>query len=122
MDDLENALMEGGKKTLKIASNECAHCDAMIEKYINQKLTFKVNNRPIPCSMLGKEASKDKMAVWCYLEIQGLKNLSKLDIENRILLELFNDQKNIVDFTVNKKKMHFSIFDAKKTSETYLIK
>jgi hypothetical protein len=59
------------------------------------------------------------MAVWCYLEIEGLKNLSFLDIENKILTEVFNDQKNIVDFTVDKKKKHFTIFDNKKIKETY---
>ena len=50
-----------------------------------------------------------------------MRGIKTIEIENKILTELFNDQKNIVDFTVNKKKMFFTIFDDKKVTETYLL-
>jgi hypothetical protein len=80
---------------------------------------MKVAGKVVKLTFLGKETSKDKLAVWCYLEATGLKNISALDIENIILTELYNDQKNIVDFTVDKKKKHFTIFDTKKVKEVY---
>lgn len=69
--------------------------------------------------MLGKEASEDLMAVWCYFEISGYKNLRQVKIENKILTELFNDQKNIVDVTVDKRKKGFAIFDTKRIEEIF---
>lgn len=120
LDDLEATLDKLGKKQLFLCTpKESADGDMAIEQYINQKLILKVAGKVVKLSLLGKETSKDKLAVWCYLEATGLKNLSAFDIENRILTELYNDQKNIVDFTVDKKKKHFSIFDTVKVKEMY---
>lgn len=120
IDDFEDALSLQGKNNLYLCtSKENPAGNTAIEQYINQNLILKVAGKRQTFVFIGKETSKDKMAVWCYLEIAGLKNLSSLDIENKILTEVFNDQKNIVDFTVDKKKKHFTIFDNKKIKETY---
>ncbi|MBK7635417.1 MAG: hypothetical protein IPJ13_14905 [Saprospiraceae bacterium] len=122
LDDLENAIALKGRKGLFIATaKESKDCDEVIENYINKKLTLKVNGKFYTTEMIGKELSKDKIAVWCYLEIAGMRGIKTIEIENKILTELFNDQKNIVDFTVNKKKRFFTIFDDKKVTETYLL-
>lgn len=120
IDDLEDAVAVSGQKGLYLCTDK-EHPDGekAIEKYINSRLTLKVKDKKVHLDFLGKETSKDKMAVWCYLEVTGIKNLRELMIDNKILTELFNDQKNIVDFTVDKKKKHFSIFDTKKTEELY---
>ena len=120
LDDLEATLNKLGKKQLFLCTpKESAEGDVAIEQYINQKLILKVGGKVVKLSLLGKETSKDKLAVWCYLEAPGLKNMSAFDIENSILTELYNDQKNIVDFTVDKKKKHFTIFDTNKVKEVY---
>jgi hypothetical protein len=120
IDDFEDALALGGKKDLHIGTQkESPKGDEAIEQYINQKLILKSLNKAHKLSLIGKEVSKDKMAVWCYFEVIGLKNLTNIDIENKILTEVFNDQKNIVDFTVDNKKKHFTIFDAKKVKAVY---
>jgi hypothetical protein len=120
IDDLEDAIALSGQKGLYLCTDrEHPDGEKAMEKYINSRLTLKVKDKKVHLVLLGKETSKDKMAVWCYLEVTGIKNLRELMIDNKILTELFNDQKNIVDFTVDKKKKHFSIFDAKKTEELY---
>lgn len=120
IDDLEDALILMGKKDLYIGTTkENSNCNDVIEQYINQKFIIKSSNQTQKLSLLGKETSKDKLAVWCYLEVTGLKNITNIDVENIILTEIFNDQKNIVDFTVDKKKKHFTVFDAKKIKEIY---
>lgn len=120
IDDLENAIALTGPKNLYLCTDkESPIGENAIEKYINSRLILKVKDKKINLTLLGKETSKDKMAAWCYLEATGIKNLKEVMIDNKILIELFNDQKNIVDFTVDKKKKHFSIFDTKKTEELY---
>jgi hypothetical protein len=120
IDDLELALKKSGIHSLYICTpKESERAQAAIETYMHQKLAFYVNGKKIVPIMLGKEASDDLMAVWCYFEISGNKNLHQLKIENKILTELFNDQKNIVDFTVNKRKKGFAIFDSERFEETF---
>ena len=121
IDDLETTLDKIGKKQHFLCTpKESDDGDKAIERYVNQKLIMKIAGKVVKLTFLGKETSKDKLAVWCYLEATGLKNISALDIENIILTELYNDQKNIVDFTVDKKKKHFTIFDTKKVKEVYV--
>jgi hypothetical protein len=122
VDDLENAIALTERKDLFIATDkESKDCDKFIESYINKNLQLKINGKAYPAEMLGKELSKDKIAIWCYLEITGMRGLKNVEIENKILTELFNDQKNLVDFTVNKKKKYFTVFDSKKVTEKYNI-
>lgn len=120
IDDLEVALALNGRKNLYLCTNK-EHPDGelAIENYINQMLKIKAGGKHLSFALLGKETSKDQMAVWCYLEVEGISNISTIEIENKILTEVFNDQKNIVDFTVDKKKTKFTIFDNKKIRDIY---
>ncbi len=118
IDDFESALVKSGSAKLHLCTpKEDQSADDAIEKYLNNKMRIYVSGKPITASFLGKETSTDKMAVWCYLEISNVKNISELTIENKLLNEIYNDQKNITDFTVNKKRKAFIIFDSDKTQE-----
>lgn len=120
IDDLETALKWLGINGLRIGSTtEKSDADKFISSYIAQKLVCRDGTKSLPFALLGKELSEDKMAIWCYLEIPAQKNLKSLTIENSLLTEIFPDQKNIVDITINGKRKGFSIFDGKKKSETF---
>jgi hypothetical protein len=120
IDDLELAIKQTGVHSLYICTpKESAKANAAIEAYLNQKLSFYVNGKKVTPELLGKEASEDMMAVWCYFEIAGYKNLRQVKIENKILTEVFNDQKNIVDVTVDKRKKGFAIFDTNRIEEVF---
>lgn len=116
IDDLEDALSNSGHKSLKLCTpSENVNSEQYIQKYINDKVKIAVNGKNLALEMLGKETSKDKMAVWCYLEVTNITELKNLTIDNKLLLEVFNDQKNIVVFTIENKKSTFFIFDHKVT-------
>ena len=118
IDDFESALVKLGSPKLHLCTpEEDQSTDDAIEKYLNNKMKVIIAGKPIIATFLGKETSSDKMAVWCYLEISNVKNISDLTIENKLLNEIYNDQKNITDFTVNKKRKAFIIFDSDKTQE-----
>ena len=123
IDDFESALTKSGSKKLYLCTpKEVVSADDDIEMYINKNMIVYISGQPIPATLLGKETSQDKMAVWCYLEISNVKNIAEVTIENKLLIELFNDQKNITDFTVNKKRNSFIIFDSDKTKEKIALK
>jgi len=112
IDDLEDAIKGTNKKQAYIGtSKEIADCDLMIESYIKNKLKISSGNKQLSYSILGKEVTADKLAVWCHFEVLGIKNIKSLHVTNTILTEIYNDQKNIVDFTVDNKKKGFTIFN-----------
>ncbi len=121
IDDLETALQWKGVKGLKIGSDkESKDADRHIANYLSQHLQCKEQNTSLSFSFLGKELSDDKMAIWCYLEVAAQKNIKKVTVENSILTEIFPDQKNIVEVTINGKRTGFVILDGKKKTETFV--
>ena len=120
IDDLEDAIKSTNKKQVNIGTlKEIPDCDLMIESYIKNKLKISSGNKQLSYSILGKEVTADKLAVWCHFEVLGVKNIKSLHVTNTILTEIYNDQKNTVDFTVDNKKKGFTIYDTKKTEEFY---
>lgn len=120
IDDLENALKLTGIQNLYIGTaKEHMKADDYINKYVQSKFFMTTTGKQLKLQYLGKELSEDAMAVWCYFEIPDNKNIRELRIDNKILMELFNDQKNIIDFTINNKKKYFTIVDAKKSFIEY---
>jgi hypothetical protein len=120
IDDLETALMWRGVTGLRIGTEtEKSDADRFITSYFSQKLVFREEVKTLPFVLVGKEVSNDKMAIWCYLEVPAQKHLKSLTVENSLLTEVFPDQKNIVELTMNGKRKGFVILDGKKKSETF---
>ena len=112
IDDLELAVMQaGGEKMNLFEKNEIITSDSLIASYIQDHLRITVDNNPVEYFYLGKELSDDLQASWCYLELEGLEAFDNIEIENDIMLELYDDQKNIVNVLINSKSKAFHILD-----------
>lgn len=97
VDDLEEALRQQGHDNLQIGtSKEAEQAERYLAEYLQKHFLLELDGRPIQASLLGKELSDDYMAVWCYLEITGVKSIRKLKLANTILMETFDDQTNMV--------------------------
>jgi len=77
-----------------------------------------VNVEQVDYTFIGKEMSEDMVAVWCYLEIENVENIRELHVKNSILLEAFDDQKNIISITGPNKKKGYLLFNNAKNEET----
>lgn len=122
-DDLESAVTKSGKPALNLFSpSEIRDADLHLEKYLLSRIAVAAGDHAVTPELLGKELSKDRLAVWCYLEIQGQKNVKSLKITNKLLTELYNDQKNIVDFTIDNKKKQILVLDSKTINGVLAIK
>jgi hypothetical protein len=105
IDDLEKCLLRKGHKNLRIGSEkELATTDEIIEKYLRENLIL-MSAKAIPYTFLGRELSEDATALYCYLESGETPSLVSLGIKNSLLLEEFQDQKNIIDVTRDKKRI-----------------
>ncbi len=103
-DDLEAALEADTSKKLWIGDpeREVAATDSLLAIYFDKKLTININGEQREAVFLGKELEAD--VIWCYLEIQDVPAVKSVSIDNRILMELFDEQKNLVHIYANGKE------------------
>jgi len=112
IDDLERLLRERYDEniTLQKSDNE-NEIDGFIESYIKSKLKISINDRVTEYTFLGKEYDED--IVQCYIEIENIKQISSFDITNRILFDVFEEQKNVVRTHINSKYKSFILIPEK---------
>jgi len=97
IDDMELALKAYDKKDLKLFQHaEAFTADSLLAVYFNDNLKVKVNNKPVQFEYLGKEASEDIQGVYSYLEILGVSDIKNLEVMNSILIDTYDDQRNII--------------------------
>jgi len=119
IDDLEDALRKQGKDKLFIATEkEDEQAEAYLFEYLQHRLELDVNNKKTSYTFIGKEPSEDLQAIWCYLEIPNLKSITDLSVSNTILLEIFEDQKNIVSVVGPNKKQGYFLFQQGSSAES----
>ena len=98
IDDLELALEEHTEVALYIGTKmESELADTMIEMYLKDHLKLKESDRILTWQWAGKEVTEDLSALWIYMYFET-KCLGPFQISNTILLETYDDQKNIVEF------------------------
>ncbi|MFI0428350.1 DUF6702 family protein [Mariniflexile sp. HMF6888] len=103
IDDLEKLLRERYDETITLASvNEPSTTDLYIERYLNEKIKIKINNKEASLSFIGKEYDVD--LVKCYLEIEGVKEIESFEISNEVLFDLYSDQQNIIKTKINSQQ------------------
>lgn len=107
IDDLENVLRQRyDDSSLTLAlKNEDPKINVYIESYLKAKIKININGQAESFQFIGKEYEDD--ITYCYLEITDIDHISSFSIENKILLDLFKDQENIVRTYINKKHKSF---------------
>jgi hypothetical protein len=96
LDDLEEALRKkSGWTTLDVVNpSDKKRFDALMKEFVLENLSLEVNNKPVALSYLGHELESD--AIWCYLEVTGVNNLATITVENKVLIDAFSDQVNLI--------------------------
>ncbi|MCB0649590.1 MAG: hypothetical protein KDC49_23140 [Saprospiraceae bacterium] len=104
IDDLERAIQASGGPKLNIGSkSELANSDEEVEKYLAKRFSLQTPGGKLKPVWLGKELSEDYLAVWCYLEVENIPQVTELTIQNDVLLDLYDDQSNIIETRKNNK-------------------
>lgn len=109
-DDLENALTKfSGKKYFLGALGKDRSPDEILVKYLEQKfrLVHKKKNKLVPIRYIGKEIGVE--SVTAYFEMPFEDKLSHYELQNTIMLELFDDQSNIVLLQKDGKRKSFEL-------------
>ncbi|WP_298777928.1 DUF6702 family protein [uncultured Polaribacter sp.] len=106
MDDIEEALNQKYFIDLQISTKkELENNDVYFEKYLKENLFFKIDNVPREFTYLGKEYEDD--LIYFYLEIENVESVNDIEITNKILINHFPKQQNLVKSKVGKKNKSF---------------
>ncbi|MEJ2585112.1 MAG: hypothetical protein P8Z38_08710 [Robiginitalea sp.] len=108
IDDLENTLKTRYEVDTRLATpDESEEAEAYIRRYFHSKFTVFINGSPVEHTFLGKRYDND--LILCYIEVTGLEKeaLKSVGIQNEILTDIYEEQKNLVHFDILGKKKSF---------------
>lgn len=102
IDDFENVLnLRYGQDLSLDPKAETAGAEEFIEKYLEQKLHIEVNQKKVGINYLGKEYENDMLVF--YIEAPKVKNVKSIVVRNSVLMDMFEEQKNLIHVKVNGK-------------------
>ncbi len=106
IDDFENVLRERYDENITLAGDdELETTNLYIEKYLTEKLKITINGKEANLNFIGKDYDADIMK--CYLEIEAVNSIESMEIKNKVLFDLYNDQQNIIKTKINTKQKSF---------------
>ena len=109
VEDLELVLQERYSSRVQLDPKKETDLDQnYVLNYILQKLKFKINEKEAQLIYIGKEYDIDILNI--YFEIEDVDSLESIRIENKILIDLFPEQQNIIHFS-NEKNNRNLILD-----------
>ena len=102
MDDIETALNKDYFIDLQLTTKkELKNNNVYFEKYLREKLSFKIDDVAKEFNFIGKEYDGD--LVYFYIEIENITSVNNIEISNKILIDHFPQQQNLVKSKVGKK-------------------
>lgn len=110
LDDLEIALRQyTANETLDIMQKESwSYVDQHVNKYVHEKFQLLNDKGPMTMSYVGAEIEDDVM--WIYVEVEKVKKLKTIIVQNSLLTETYDDQENLI---------HFRAFNKVKSARMY---
>lgn len=113
-DDLENALSQYSKRSVKLdpaTANKDKQVGETVLAYLRGAFELKgKTGRPVKLNWVGMEWQADMF--WLYVEGKLPNGLEGAQLRNKVLQELFEDQVNIVNSKIDGKQIGL-MFDAK---------
>jgi len=114
IDDVEAALKELQPLDYRLLQDsENALADSLLGNYFKENFIIKVDGTQRDFEYLGKEASDDIQGLYAYLEIPNLATPTQLEITNKLLMDQFDDQKNIIKVMLDNKNKAFHLLTKK---------
>ena len=97
IEDLEKALEKQHGKKLNLDENKEDN-EELVFEYVNKHFLAKIDGKPLKLISIGYELEVD--ATWVYIETSQIEIPESIEITNKILFELFPEQKNLVKIKV----------------------
>jgi hypothetical protein len=110
------------RENLNLAeSDEHPKSDSLISAYISEKLIFYCKEAPLSHTWIGKEVIVDD--TWCFFEVPfSCPEAEVLQVTNKLMLEVFDQQINMMKFDAPGLKQQRLDLSAKQTSGTFRLR
>lgn len=106
IDDFEFTLNKNHNTTLNLATEqEVENIDEYYLDYLKEHFKTSVNNELKVYKYIGKEYDND--IVRFYLEINDIKEVKSIEVQNTLLFKDFKDQQNIIKIKANNTNKTF---------------
>jgi hypothetical protein len=106
IDDLETALNKNNNKSFELdTKTELEDTNIFIEKYLLKQFEVNINGSIKNYKYLGKKYEND--VVYLFAEIENISAIKSIEIKNRILMDAFSEQQNIIKLNINNNKKSF---------------
>lgn len=100
-DDLEIGLGDFHKESIDFLNpSNKDKLNKQIESYLKEKNMIWIADKTVPLNFIGYEVEED--AAWFYLESEKVKNPTSVKVKNSLLVDIFPDQKNVIQFYFDK--------------------
>lgn len=83
----------------KVNSNDF---DLALNKYLQNNVKISINDTAVNFTFSSK--NPDGNVVWIYYEVPEINSVSSITIRNSLLLDIYPDQQNFINFIVNGQK------------------
>ena len=94
-EDIEQALQTRYNPSITLDSKKETEMDeSFLVKYLLHKIKIKINGKEVIPSYIGKEYDMDIAKI--YLEIENISEFKSIEIENKVLIDMFSEQQNII--------------------------
>jgi hypothetical protein len=113
-DDLERALQQDGHPDIRLDGNQGNEESSAIRSYLEKHFQLKFQSRPTSLIYVGQEVEADLTI--CYFELAQLPEFNFIEVKNNLLIEIFPDQKNVIDIRLRGQQQTL-IFAGTKDSE-----
>jgi len=116
-DDFEAILLQKYGIVMNLGKeNEYKEAGKYFSKYIDEKFCIIFDSIKANMEFVKKEQNFE--AVWLYFNFKSPESITKIEISNQIMFDMFNDQKNLVIFNFNNQQKAF-MFNHKKSKEFF---
>ena len=119
-DDLEESIAKETSAELKLhTDHEHVASDSLVNAYLQSHLQVTADNQQLQWEYIGKENTEDLSASVIYLEIIGIDRPEEIVISNDILMELFDDQRNMLQCLLSSKAQGYYMMQGKDKTFTW---
>lgn len=99
-DDFEKVLAKNYQTRIDLINPpDKKAMDTVVKKYIVSHLFVSADDKPGNLVYIGYE--RDAEAVYSYVQVENISSVKKIEIINKLMHDLFDDQINIMHVTVN---------------------
>jgi len=99
-DDFESIVAEKYNVRLNLGKpDEMENKANYFTRYISENFAIRVNNGP-PLSLKFKSSKLVEKSIWLYFTLDCKENVNKVELFNRVMMDMYNDQMDLVMFKI----------------------